>query len=1209
MGKPALLVAISLVVVPTLVWAAGPAVYLPHPPSSAAQAMAVGEMRRALYAMSGDVPPAVARLGDQPTIVIAVATDPLVLGMTQKDAGLKKALGAVGVGDYLIRQQGSHLLVTATSDDGLMGGCAALLRAYGCGAYLGGDTFPKRGGLPWPRVTGLRHPKFDVRGLLPWYNFWDSPTTWNAGDWESYLDEMSRQGMNMIAVHNYDNEPLGAYFDGKTWQYGQALYTTKMGNWGCQPMKTEEFGYGTGAIYYQDYFGADLATAGLDPGVAIEREQKLFADAMAYAHARGMRTCLGFEGGADPTDPEVLKALEVRIRHMLATYPLDYLWIWEPEGMGINGCAVPDTYSRFGTYVRRWHETYAYLGDERRIAEAVRMTLYAQATLQMVHAMNPKVRVAVAGWGGDQWLRVTDLFPGMDKLLPKEVIFSALDNISVTPKISENYGKVKGREMWPCPWFEYDGDQWAQHSNARQWAGACADAEAKGCSGILGIHWRQRAVEESAAYMARYGWGEAGTLADFYKQVATEWFGPALAVDGAAVLLDLQALGYRWTGGGGATECGGLQWGPGRDEAKVAKLKMCRAALVKLADRAKASEGSQMAGERLRWLIAMADWTLAYETTARSLAGDGDIAKAVAEAQTAADQKAGDASAKASKALNMLQALPFGEGLAQMAGTVSDRGELGTVASIDSKAWWQIREFMHKMADISRQKLEPEPDLTRTLGTRLVVAERPTVAAAGEDLHVRVGVLGLGLAKITWRSWGGKPHTAMLRPIVNPAPPGKSAVMEAVVPGASVMQPGIEWYIEAVAPDGSADRFPTNGMWTTAVVAPWAEASVQTVAAKTGTPPAVKNLKAKQLDYGGMELTWDETPGGGALYTVTRKQGEETVALGVALDTWIEDTRPVAGEVTYTVVASYFGGKPGEPASINVTQTPVVPAVPAGWKAEAGARRIMLTLPPVGMATRAMRAYLRGVGETEWRRVGDLSRPKAGVAGHAAVVAPAGKPIEVTLTGVGLGGGESEKAAPQTVTPIDADPEPIVHVAGAVPDVLPGGQLTGDAKFGQDGDRRTLDLKHGGIQMPLPDALKAPVGLTVATWYKPSILGGIPVLVDNGTWQQDGFFMQLFGGGFRWHVAPQDFDGGSFAIGQWQHVCGTFDGNEGRLYINGKLVSEHATNVTYMPSGMPLYIGRYNQEADMFFVQGSLADVRIYALALTEDEVKALAKP
>ncbi len=630
MSKPLLLVAISLVVVPALAYAAGPAVYLPHPPSSAAQAMAVGEMRRAFYAMSGEVAPAITKLGDQPTVIIAVATDPLVLAMVAKDPGLKRNLARVGVGDYLIRQQGMHLLVTATTDDGLMGGCAALLRAYGCGAYLGGDAFPTRKGLPWPKASGLRHAKFDVRGLLPWYNFWDSPTTWNAGDWESYLDEMSRQGMNMIAVHNYDYEALCAYFDGKAWQYGQPLYTSKMANWGCQPMKTEEFGYGTGAVYYQDYFGADLSTAGLEPNVAIEREQKLFADAMAYAHARGMRTCLGFEVGADPTDPEELARLEKRIRHVLAQYPLDYLWIWEPEGMGSGGCMVPDTYSRFGTYVRRWHDTFAYLGDEKRIAEAVRMTLYTQATLRMVRAMNPKVRVAVAGWGGDQWLRVTDYFPGMDKVLPKEVIFSALDNIAVTPKISENYAKVKGREMWPCPWFEYDGDQWVQHSNARQWAGACADAEAKGCSGILGIHWRQRAVEESAAYMTRYAWGEARDLEDFYLKVATEWFGPALAADGATVLLDLQSLGYRWTGGGGATECGGLQWGPGRDDAKVDKLKACRGALVTLADRAQAGEGAQMAGERLRWLIAMADWTLAYETTARSMAADGDIAKAVA---------------------------------------------------------------------------------------------------------------------------------------------------------------------------------------------------------------------------------------------------------------------------------------------------------------------------------------------------------------------------------------------------------------------------------------------------------------------------------------------------------------------------------------------------------------------------------------------------
>jgi hypothetical protein len=1189
------------VLAPILAHAATPAVYLPDPPSSAAQALAVAELRRALYAMSGEVAPAVKKLGDRPTIIMTVASDPAVRDLVGKDAALRKAVSALGAGDFLIRQHRVNLVVVATTDDGLMAGCAALERAYGCGAYFGGDSFPHRAGLPWPIADRRGHSKFDARGTLPWYNFWDSPTTWNDGDWRAFLDSMSRQGMNLIAVHNYDYEALCAYPEGKEWRYGFPLFTSKIDNWGCRPMKTEEFGYGSGAIYYQDYFGPDLSTAGLAPAETIAREQKLFADAMAYAHARGIRTCLGFEVGADPTDPDELKRFEARIHHVLQRYPLDYLWIWEPEGMGINGCMIPDPYSRFGTYVRRWHDIFAYLADEKRIAEAVRITLYAQAACQMVRSMNPKVRIALGGWGGDQWLRFTDFFPGMDKLLPKDVVFSALDNIAVTPKISENYARVKGREMWPIPWFEYDGDQWAQHSNTRQWAGACADAETKGCSGILGIHWRQREVEESAAYMARYAWGEAGTLDDFYKQVAADWFGESLARDGAAVLLDLQGLGYRWTGGGGATECGGLAWGPGRDDAKLEKLRGCRERLAQLEARARAGEGAPVAAERLRWFTTMADWTIAYELTARALADGGDVAKAVAEAQAASEQKAGDAAAKASKALNILGVLPMGEGLAKLTGIMSDRGDLGMLASINCKAWWQVREFMRKMADLAGKKLDPEPDLVKTLGTRLVVPERPTTVAAGQDIRLRVAVLGGAAAKIQWRAWGGKWRSAPLRPLAR-------AVQEAVIPGATVLQPGIEWFLEAAGSDGSTDRFPPRGFWVTAVAAPWAEAPMQTIAARTDLPAPVKNLTARQLGYGGIELAWDASPDGGVLYTVARRHGEEAVALGVAADPWFEDTRPVAGDSTYTVTASFVGGKPGPAASVVVKHTPVVPSVPAGWKAEAGPRRILLTLPPVGMDTRAVRAYLRAPGETEWRPVMDLARPKAGVPVAAAILAPPGHPAEVTLASIGLGGGESDKAPAQTVTPEDKDPVPAVLIAGATPDIMPNAQLVGAAKWGEDAGRRTLEVDGGGVQMPLPDALKAPAGLTVAFWLKPRVINGMPVVIDNGTWRQDGFFLQTFGGAFRWHVAPEDFDGGLPVVGQWQHVAGIWDGNEGRLYVNGVLVTRRAAALTFIPSPSPLFLGRYILDQDIYFTRGSLADVRIYPLALTESEVKALAK-
>jgi hypothetical protein len=57
-------------------------------------------------------------------------------------------------------------------------------------------------------------------------------------------------------------------------------------------------------------------------------------------------------------------------------------------------------------------------------------------------------------------MNFTDRFPGLDKILPKDIIFSALDNIdpSWEPNVSKFYGKLPAdRERWAIPWWESDG--------------------------------------------------------------------------------------------------------------------------------------------------------------------------------------------------------------------------------------------------------------------------------------------------------------------------------------------------------------------------------------------------------------------------------------------------------------------------------------------------------------------------------------------------------------------------------------------------------------------------------------------------------------------------------------------------------------------------------------------------------------------------------
>ena len=75
------------------------------------------------------------------------------------------------------------------------------------------------------------------------------------------------------------------------------------------------------------------------------------------------------------------------------------------------------------------------------------MAVYIQQAYKALKDIAPNKRVVISGWGGDKWLRFTDLFPGLDESLPKDVIFSALDNIdpSWEPNVSQFYGKSAGR--------------------------------------------------------------------------------------------------------------------------------------------------------------------------------------------------------------------------------------------------------------------------------------------------------------------------------------------------------------------------------------------------------------------------------------------------------------------------------------------------------------------------------------------------------------------------------------------------------------------------------------------------------------------------------------------------------------------------------------------------------------------------------------------
>lgn len=87
--------------------------------------------------------------------------------------------------------------------------------------------------------------------------------------------------------------------------------------------------------------------------------------------------------------------------------------------------------------------------------------------------------------------------------------------------------------------------------------------------------------------------------------------------------------------------------------------------------------------------------------------------------------------------------------------------------------------------------------------------------------------------------------------------------------------------------------------------------------------------------------------------------------------------------------------------------------------------------------------------------------------------------------------------------------------------------------------------------------------------------------------------------------------GKASAQGEWQYVVYTQNDNEGRLFLNGRLVAFNNAMFTMsetFPTEAPRYnwMGRAPFKGDSYLKGAHLSDVRIYATALTEKQVRAL---
>ena len=76
-------------------------------------------------------------------------------------------------------------------------------------------------------------------------------------------------------------------------------------------------------------------------------------------------------------------------------------------------------------------------------------------------------------------------------------------------------------------------------------------------------------------------------------------------------------------------------------------------------------------------------------------------------------------------------------------------------------------------------------------------------------------------------------------------------------------------------------------------------------------------------------------------------------------------------------------------------------------------------------------------------------------------------------------------------------------------------------------------------------------------------------------------------------------------LNEWHHICGTYDGTEIRLYVDGQLDAQVAYTGGITANAYPVYIGDNSETAGRFW-DGLLDDIRIYDCALSQSEIQDL---
>ncbi len=1151
-------------------------------PDSEPARLAIADLQACIARVTGRLPNVVTlqQWSRNPSSAVVVGH-----GRQQVIAAARLPLDGLGPEGYCLqavqKASGTAYYAASATPAGVPAAVYGLLRTAGYGFFLGSSAQPERL-KPLPVQPVRRSPAFRIRGVLPWYNFFNSPTAWDPVDHRALVDQLIRCGANFVGFHTYDAEPFAGVPDNGGWKWGERLLNTDSPTWGTHPMPVDQFAGGTGLLFDAPRFGAATTDPAIPASEAIRREQRVMAEALAYARRRGLNACIGFELTGNPFEDTARDRFVARLRHVLETYPAaNYIWLWQPETVGVTGYRLPEgpesarqalenaaAHRRevFRRIVKTPKGEAGFLvhgveGEAARAREGARLEQFALLAHAVIRTYANPPRLIISGWGGDERLLSAEYYDGLDKLLPKDVVFSSLDHIWPRERVDAIYGDLPSdRERWPIPWLELDGDQWHTQARVHVYEPMVADARRKGAQGILGIHWRTREVEEAFGYMMDAAWRPGLTARQYFAELAATCYPATIASEMAEIHTELDRLGYRWIGGWGQSECAPFTWGPGEPE-KVAQLRALHARLTR------AMNTLASPSPRLMWLHKQIEWTLRFDVAQRDALRAQDL---IRQARAATDPAI--RSEKAAEALTILDGGSLDAAVQAFARTITTRGELGVLATINTKAvhaWRALRaealQLVHGADGARTSALQPpyaplDPQQVAVTVPRLV-----TSAPAGQPLPVEViipgGRGGQLLARRPGQSWGRYPLS-----------PVRGWVFRATVPASVVRGPCIEL---AVTKAGD-----TRIAWGPCSLIVYTLNPITPRRPQTPQPPkGALQVNAETGRQTGVLIRWTSIPGA-VEYRIYRDDGllARTSALEFADD-------PDSAQPRYRIEALGASGAPLAAATAQFNLGTATPGPIGAMTIRSSGRSVIIQWPPLPGSIRQVRLTREAVSGAEHIEIAEASNSR--LTGGRAVDQPGAGHWRYVLTPIGINGatGPSQEALihftprdPVRRLHLPADPKPITGQTGTV-------QIT----------ETGIHVSDGYLTLAPKPEYNLSEGFRLQFRFTADSVDGMPVLFGNGAWQADGWFVQILNGQLLVRTSIGDGVGPQIRSGVPYDCMLEWTGGELVMTVNGET---HRTPAAATPvdSMRPLVIGQYVQPGAVYQFRGTLHAISLYSI-------------